>query len=51
MYDCISLTDISKELVTESFAFACTLYKACDINDVASSGNNAVWVYQFGKFV
>ena len=45
MYYSVGLTDVSKELVSQSFTLRCTLYESCNVNNLAccrhySSGVN-----------
>ena len=49
--DGIGFTDISQELVTQSFALASTLNQTCNVHDIASSRNDTSWFYQLSQFV
>lgn len=49
--DSIGFTDVCKEFVTQSFAFAGSFYQTGNIYDFYSSRNNTVGIYQFGQFV
>ena len=48
--DSIALTNISQELVAQTFALAGTLYKACNIHNVADSGDNTTRMNQLSQF-
>ena len=45
----ISFTDICKELVSKTFAFACTFHETCDIHDVDSCRHYPLRVAQVCK--
>ena len=37
MYDCITLTYVTQELVTQSFSLTCSFYQTCYVNDAVES--------------
>ena len=49
MHDGIYLSNISKELITEPFAFTCALYKAGYIYEFYGGRNCPVWLNQLGE--
>ena len=47
MDNSVCLTDIGKELVSQSFTFTCTFYQSGDIYDFYGCRNNPLGMYQF----
>ena len=51
MDDCVCFADIGKELVSQSFAFACTFHQSGDVYDFYCCRNNSLGVYQLCQCV
>ena len=49
MDDSIRFTNVREEFVTQSFAFAGTLYESGNVHDFHRSGHDASRMYQFGE--
>ncbi|MPN12027.1 hypothetical protein SDC9_159337 [bioreactor metagenome] len=51
MNDGIRFTDICQKLVAQSFTFTGAFYQSRNVHNFNCGRNNALWVYQFSKFV
>ena len=51
MDDSVAFTNITQELVAETFALRSALHKTCNIHDLTSGGHNATRVNQFSQFI
>jgi hypothetical protein len=49
--DSVSFADVGKEFVAKTFAFRCTFYETCDIDDFDSSWYYALRVDEFSEFI
>src|SRR6187551_3431863 len=49
--NCVTLPDISKEFISETFAFAGSLYESGDVDNFNRRGHNPLRHNQFGKLV